>query len=71
MTSVRRLALAGSACALALAGGVGGAAAQDQEAARSGVFETIVVTAQKREENVQDVGISVSAYSGDQLEALG
>ncbi len=31
----------------------------------------IVVTAQKREQKLQDVGISVSAYSGEQLRALG
>ena len=32
--------------------------------------DTIVVTARKREENIQDVPISVSAYSGDQLQRL-
>ncbi len=31
----------------------------------------IVVTAQKRRENVQDVGIAINAYSGTQLRALG
>jgi iron complex outermembrane receptor protein len=31
----------------------------------------IVVTAQKREENLQDVPISISAFSGDELEARG
>lgn len=35
------------------------------------VLEEVVVTAQKREENLQDVGISVSAFTGDQLESLG
>lgn len=35
------------------------------------VLEEVVVTAQKREQSVQDVGISVSAFTGDQLEALG
>lgn len=38
---------------------------------RSGALEEIVVTAQKREQNLQDVGISVAAFSGDQLEELG
>ncbi len=28
------------------------------------VFEEVVVTAQKREQNVQDVGIAVSAMTG-------
>lgn len=35
------------------------------------VLEEIVVTAQKREQSLQDVGISVSAFSGDQMKALG
>jgi len=35
------------------------------------VLEEIVVSAQKREENLQEVPISVSAFSGDQLDALG
>ena len=35
------------------------------------VLGTITVTAQKREENIQDVGISISAFDRDQLEALG
>lgn len=35
------------------------------------VLEEMVVTAQKREENLQDVGMSVTAMSGLQTEALG
>ncbi|NIB38285.1 TonB-dependent receptor [Pseudomaricurvus alkylphenolicus] len=35
------------------------------------VLEEIVVTAQKREQSLQDVGISVSAFSGDQMKDLG
>lgn len=35
------------------------------------VLEEVVVTAQKREQNIQDVGISITAFSGDQLRALG
>jgi iron complex outermembrane receptor protein len=34
------------------------------------VLEEVVVTAQKREQNLQDVGISVTAISGDQMRAL-
>ena len=39
--------------------------------ASAAVLEEIVVTAQKREQNIQDVGISMTAFSGDQVEALG
>ena len=41
------------------------APAADEQAADSG---EIVVTAQKRSENVQDVPISIAAFSGDTLE---
>ena len=46
-------------------------AAAAPAAAQSVFAEDIVITAQKREQNLQDVGISVTAYSGDQLRALG
>ena len=35
------------------------------------VLEEITVTAQKREQNIQDVGISITALSGDAMDALG
>jgi iron complex outermembrane receptor protein len=35
-----------------------------------GVFEAIVVTAQKREEKIQDVGISITALSGETIKTL-
>lgn len=38
---------------------------------QASVFEEIVVTAQKREQNMQDVGVSVAAFSGDQMDSLG
>ena len=42
-----------------------GAAAQER------LLEEIVVTAQKREQRAQDVGISITAFSGDQIRELG
>tara|TARA_R110001592_G_scaffold240929_1_gene501175 strand:- start:6558 stop:8888 length:2331 start_codon:yes stop_codon:yes gene_type:complete len=39
--------------------------------AQSGLLEEVVVTAQKREQSIQDVGISITAYSGEQLHELG
>ena len=35
------------------------------------LMEEIVVTAQKREQNAQDVGIAISAWSGEQIRSLG
>ena len=41
-------------------------------AAQAQVFEEeIIVTAQKKTQNLQDVGVSVSAFTGQQMEALG
>lgn len=48
-----------------LAGAPGVAMAQENE------VETVVVTAQKRAEDIQDVPMSVSAVSGDQIEKRG
>ena len=45
--------------------------AHAQLAPASGALEEIVVTAQKREQNLQDVGISLSAITGADLNALG
>lgn len=45
--------------------------AQDNiEANKSAMLEEVVVTARKREENVQDVPIAMTAYGEEQLEAL-
>jgi iron complex outermembrane receptor protein len=41
------------------------------ETPSTGAIETVVVTAEKRSENVQDVGMSITAFSGDQLENRG
>ncbi len=35
------------------------------------VLDEVIVTAQKREQSVQDVGISINAFTGDQMKALG
>jgi iron complex outermembrane receptor protein len=38
---------------------------------QASVLEETIVTATKREQNIQDVGISVTSYSGEQMKALG
>ena len=50
--------------ALVAFGAAGGAQAQ-------GALEEIVVTAQKRDQSLQDVSVAVTAVSGDELKALG
>lgn len=40
-------------------------------AAHAEVLEEVTVTAQKREQSAQDVGIAVSAYTGKQIQQLG
>lgn len=46
-------------------------AAEQRPESRNRLTEEIVVTAQKREENIQDVPISISAFSGAALDAKG
>jgi len=59
------------ALAIASAAGTATAAPDPQESQASGsLLDEIVVTAQRREERVQDVPIAISAFSADQLEKL-
>ena len=48
--------------------GAAPALAQADTEVASGGIETVVVTAEKREQNIQSVGMSISAFSGDMLE---
>lgn len=71
MKIITKTSLAGCAAAIAISWTLPAMAqdtAQDDESILGG---DIVVTAQKREENVQDVGIAIAAFSGDQLRAMG
>src|SRR5260370_25351926 len=47
------------------------ARADDAPAAEGGQLEEITVTAQKREQSLQDVPISITAFAGNQLRAFG
>ena len=61
------LLLGGAACAISFAAPA--QAQDDEDTARKS--DTIVVTAQRREQSIDDVGISVTAFSGDQLSKQG
>jgi outer membrane receptor protein involved in Fe transport len=63
--------LASTVAAVAPLAIVPSALAQDQPAASSnGQLEEIVVTAQKRSENLQDVPVSIQAFNGKKLEQM-
>ncbi|MGD9598429.1 MAG: TonB-dependent receptor [Steroidobacteraceae bacterium] len=66
MSDLVRFPVLVSAVAAALAGTAVHAAADEQTAAQP-VLEEVVVTAQKREERLQDVPVAVTAISGQQL----
>ncbi len=55
--------LSGAISAAILAGNI--------QVASAAVLEEVTVTAQKREQSLQDVGIAVSAFNGQQMEQLG
>jgi iron complex outermembrane recepter protein len=57
--------------AIAVLASIAGGPAAAQDPQPSGVLEEITVTAQKREQSLQDVGIAVTAFTGDQIQRLG
>jgi iron complex outermembrane receptor protein len=67
----RNCTLATTSFAALLSAGLGVEAASAQEADTTARRDTIVVTASKRAEDIQDVAMSVSAVSGDYLEEAG
>ena len=56
---------------LTLLAAAAAAPAVAQEEPSEGVLGEVVVTANRREQSVQDVGLSVTAYSGEQIRQLG
>ena len=42
-----------------------------EQQSRSSVIEEVIVTAQKREESINDVGMSIQAATGEKLNDLG
>ncbi|MEZ5501023.1 MAG: TonB-dependent receptor [Steroidobacteraceae bacterium] len=63
-------AVAATVAAATLGSGAVTVVAQETSSSSS-VLQEVVVTANKREQSVQDVGIAIQAFTGDQLEALG
>lgn len=62
--SLKKAALFGATAVVGLSAG--------SSAFAQGVFgDEVIVTAQKREESAQDVGISITTMSGEQMESLG
>jgi iron complex outermembrane receptor protein len=51
--------------------GLAGAAALAQEASRTSILEEVIVTAEKRAVNIQDVPVAVSAYTSERRDVLG
>ena len=66
-----RCVLARQSVALVVLGALGIGAGRAQQAAGPPVLTEIIVTAQKREENIQDVPVSVIAVSAQQLQDAG
>lgn len=66
--NIRKLGIASMVIAPVLLGSTGCLISTSLHAS---VLEEVIVTAQKREQSLQDVGISVTAFSGDQMKALG
>ncbi len=74
MNIKHRKSLLATLVGLFAAGGAATATAQDemQESARAqNVLDEIIVTAQKREQNLQDVGLAISAITGEGLAKRG
>jgi outer membrane receptor protein involved in Fe transport len=52
-------------------GGARDSGDRSERSAAEALMEEITITAQKREQPLQDVGIAVTAFTGQQIEQLG
>ncbi len=71
MRSLRGVVRTMLGCAVMSLAFGGAAAAQEQDSERGRTLDEVVVTAQKREQNVQDVPIVITAVSGQLLQDTG
>lgn len=67
---MKAISLIGAGVAAALFSASALAQSQAAESAQSSGLEEIVVTANRREQNLQDVGTSIAAFSGAQIQSL-
>ena len=67
----RQTVLAGLVGLFAATGGMSSALAQGDDAAAQGRIDEIIVTANKREQSLQDTAMSISAIGGDMIDKRG
>jgi len=60
-----------SAISLSLAGGIASTTALAQDAQEATIFEEVIVTATKREQNIYDVPVAISAFTAATIEKQG
>jgi iron complex outermembrane receptor protein len=72
MTSKSKKAIARSMIAVAVASAfpLHAAMAQDETKAQPGQLETVIVTAQRRSENIKDVPMAITTLKGEKLDVL-
>lgn len=68
---IRLILPASVAAAVATVVSVSPVLGQEAKSSRKGLLEEVMVTAQKREQSIQDIPLSVSSFSGEQMEQLG
>ena len=71
LKSTTAMIAAGTSFAALAMTGMAMAQEQEETTRRGGILEEVVVVAQKREQSVQDVGIAITTYTGDQVRKLG
>lgn len=70
-SSSQRVSSFGTLLPVAIAGLICSISASAQEQQTAGIFEEIVVVAQKREQNIMEVPVAVTAVSGAEIQASG
>lgn len=58
-------------CAISSVLGIGGSVLAQETPRTSSILEEVIVTAEKRAQNIQDVPVAVSAYTSERRDALG